>query len=477
MREQLNGKRSLWFKAKHNEAAQNLAIETIFQENPDYARAIVADNPNLALPALPNIPGRHSSPGYPRVGSPATTRPSTAYDSSRSSSYGWGHASLPPPPQPLFSPSANTILEDSWAALQQTSRTNTNFNSGRVSSMNASAPPFQYHLPHTPVRPQSTMPQILQEKPQLSSYTPSGSSFRPAQASQFAAGHFGDPSPSRALVPLGQRQPEDAETAYWAQSFEKIWDAIGKWIEENVAPAYVSILEKCQNSRALWEYMLAVTYPDKPQDAASHAACLLQSDMTRRAFVKRLMVQHTTKSVFVPELWFGFSPDVDKRIQETIDALASTEQFRNIDRQNILDQQALIVQGIMSSKFFNEFRQKKTNLLTAQFKQILIPVLAPDVNRDNAARGLNDLSWLIFEQACKMATSGLHFGYVWNETCSKFSHESHVSLNAQGMDGMTLQLRQYRLMVVMTPGITTREDRGLNIVPKRLLKSTVLTMV
>jgi hypothetical protein len=278
------------------------------------------------------------------------------------------------------------------------------------------------------------------------------------------------------MVPFAQQQPEDPAAEAWAVTFLKIFDTIGSWIEAHIAPEHIDITQKCANSSRLWDYMCQVTYPSQQPEGDSHSRHLLASDHTRKAFVKRLMVQHLVRSVWNMGLWFGFSEDMDTRIKETEAAMKDTEQFRNLDRQEILDRQARIVQHILDSKTFKEFRQKKTNTLTEQFKQILGPMVNPEVSRESAATGLNDITFIAFEQAANMATSRLHFGYVWNETCSKFSHESHVAMNPQGKDGMTLQLRHYRLMLVITPGITMRLDRGLNIVPKRVLKSTVMVM-
>jgi hypothetical protein len=342
----------------------------------------------------------------------------------------------------------------------------------RSSSMNVNAPAFQYNPPSTPNRSQSVAPFAMRNR-QASAFNPNQSAFRPTQPSQLAP--FGNPSPSSALVRFNHQQDDGSEQP-WGRMFQKLFDAIMGWIEAHIAPEYIDLKERCRNNSRLWEYMCSVTYPNQPMEGSSHSEHLLSNGHTRKAFIMRLMVQHIVRSVFHIDLWIGFSDESDARLRETLNAMNNTEQFRSMDRQEILDQQAMIVQAITEHSRFKEFRQKKTNLLTEQFKQILGAMVNPEVSRETAATGLNDITWLAFEQAATMVMSRLHFGYVWNDTCSKFSHESHVALNAKGENGMTLQIKQMRLMLVITPGITTREDRGLNIVPKRVLKSTVLVM-
>lgn len=323
-------------------------------------------------------------------------------------------------------------------------------------------------------RPHSVAPATRQIR--ASSHYGSSGVHSPATF-QSPPSNAGGPEPSNALVLRGQdNSAEDPVAQKWAKQIAQIFNAVDEWIVAYIAPQNFNVINDCRSNKKLWDYMCSVTYPGRPQEGDSHSVYLLRKEVTRKFFVKRLMVQHIVRSIWSIDIWLGFDKETDSALKGAEYALRNTELFRTHERQGLVETQGRIVKKIMESETFAQFRQKKNNAMTEQFKQILSSLMNPGASREKSVAALNDIVWLSFETSANMFMSSLHFGFVWNDTCTKFSHESHVACNHYDMNGMELQIRQFRLMLVITPGITVRDDRGMNIIPRRVMKSQVLVM-
>jgi hypothetical protein len=75
-----------------------------------------------------------------------------------------------------------------------------------------------------------------------------------------------------------------------------------------------------------------------------------------------------------------------------------------------------------------------------------------------------------------MNSSNLTFQVYFPETAQKFSAATMISKDKHYADPISLQVKQVRLKLVITPVVTMRDDRGTTIRAKNLHRATVLTM-
>jgi hypothetical protein len=149
--------------------------------------------------------------------------------------------------------------------------------------------------------------------------------------------------------------------------------------------------------------------------------------------------------------------------------------FKTYARQTIIDYQAYLIANIIMSPNFPEYRHNRIIYHAGKMKTIIGTIMDPLADKNAAGRELDAIAVEALETSANMFQSRLTFQFVFNDTCSKFAAESHVALNSQ-LNSMMLQIKQWRLMLVVTPGITLRSDQGMSILPKKVTKSEVLVM-
>jgi hypothetical protein len=104
---------------------------------------------------------------------------------------------------------------------------------------------------------------------------------------------------------------------------------------------------------------------------------------------------------------------------------------------------------------------------------MLGPLLNVGASRSDAGKGLGAIAVAAWDLSVKMHTSCRSFQVYFPETSSRFTPAIMVAKEAR-VD--LLHMRQARLMLVITPVITMRDDRGTTIVTKNLHMSNVLIM-
>jgi hypothetical protein len=149
--------------------------------------------------------------------------------------------------------------------------------------------------------------------------------------------------------------------------------------------------------------------------------------------------------------------------------------YKTFERQSIVDKTGQTIGAILKDPDFPAFRQRKESFHQQRLKTIVGPLMDLTASRHDAGFDLHNIASTAFQVSANMFQSRLNFQFVWNDTCSKFVAECHVAKDTN-LDPSTLQTKQWRLKLVITPGITLRDDRGLNLVPKRVLRSEVLVM-
>ena len=130
---------------------------------------------------------------------------------------------------------------------------------------------------------------------------------------------------------------------------------------------------------------------------------------------------------------------------------------------------------ILTDPDFPSFRQRKESFHQQRLKTIVGPLMDGSASRSDAGYDLHNIAATALQISANMFQSRLSFQFVWNDTCTKFTADSHIAKET-AVDAVTLQMRQWRLKLVITPGVTIRDDRGMSIVPRRVLRSEVLVM-
>lgn len=256
----------------------------------------------------------------------------------------------------------------------------------------------------------------------------------------------------------------------------RLFKTVGGWSETHCRQIIPGAAEAATRSNPkLWEYMLKVAacYKDA-QAAPKHALFMLNSPEHRTHFITRLILQYIEQEMLHYKVWLGWDDNTDRALQSVgpmVDFIGHPFEQRRYARH----QTRTLVEGIVSDPEYARFRKFKTTEHATRFKDIAGPFLSPDSNKSEASLGLHSIANLAMEISNKMMTSRLSFTFTWNECAVKFSHDSHIALNAD-QHGLALQHKHIRVMLVVTPGISYRDHSGVSIVPRGVTKAQVLIM-
>lgn len=145
-------------------------------------------------------------------------------------------------------------------------------------------------------------------------------------------------------------------------------------------------------------------------------------------------------------------------------------------RQSLTDRRAKAIQFAVSHPDWKKYRTAQTNEHLVKLRAHVGPMLNTHCNRAQAGQDLGPVILKAWEISERMNAAELTFQVSFPETATKFTASSMIAKDQPTVDPMTLQLRQTRLKLVITPVITMRDDRGNTIKAKNLHHSTVLTM-
>lgn len=124
------------------------------------------------------------------------------------------------------------------------------------------------------------------------------------------------------------------------------------------------------------------------------------------------------------------------------------------------------------------FKNHKLNQHHQHLKTMVAPFLPRDKKSTTTQEAFYDLFTIAgsaWELSTKLFQSRLTFQYVWNDVHTRFSAETHRSLGID-LDPHMLQQEYWRIKLCVTPAITLRNDQGMTIDTKNILKSGVLVM-
>ncbi|OIW27951.1 hypothetical protein CONLIGDRAFT_455863 [Coniochaeta ligniaria NRRL 30616] len=289
---------------------------------------------------------------------------------------------------------------------------------------------------------------------------------------------FGSPQLSRARQMVIRQNEAELINAIevWKEEFSKIFRLVNGWAAQyavQVQPDQALTIQK--EAPRLWEFMCDILYPGQPEAGASHARFLLEDEQCRSFFVERMMLQYIVNNVLSVEGWMGFNDDTDRELKELNDRLQSTEVFKSYIRQSIIDQISSTIGRMLADPSFNEYRARRISFHQQRLKTIVGPLMDPEASRTDAGFDLHAVASTALQVSALMFQSRLNFEFSWSLTCSKFSLDYHVPKEPP-CDPLMLQAKQYRIKLVVTPAILFRDDRGVSINPKRVLRSEVFVM-
>lgn len=144
-------------------------------------------------------------------------------------------------------------------------------------------------------------------------------------------------------------------------------------------------------------------------------------------------------------------------------------------RHETLQRQSRAIKSIIGAPDWRKYEHQKITAHTNRLKDIVGPLLSLNVDRKSASGELNHISTAGWDASAQILASEYSFQFVFNDCGSKFSFGSHAALNSDE-DPMVLQTRQWRVMCVVTPGMTYRDDSGVSVTPRFLSKAQVLVM-
>jgi hypothetical protein len=138
---------------------------------------------------------------------------------------------------------------------------------------------------------------------------------------------------------------------------------------------------------------------------------------------------------------------------------------------------AKVVQFIVEAPEAEVFKRRSVAKHVDMLHSILKPMRSCSIDDEQSRKGLTvviNAAWTI---TTRIWTSGMTLHYYFPETGSKFAYGTMRSINYTDTPSDQMQYQQYRIMLVVTPTLSLRDDRDMDrLRTHELLKSDVLVM-
>lgn len=158
-------------------------------------------------------------------------------------------------------------------------------------------------------------------------------------------------------------------------------------------------------------------------------------------------------------------------------AISGGARPQGLERQRIVMDHAKVIQFILESPQIDDFKRQTVAKHVDMLHDILRPMRNCVIEDDQARKALTivvNAAWAI---TTKIWSSGMTLHYYFPETGSKFAFGTMRSLNYGETPSEQMQYQQYRIMLVVTPTLSLRDDRDMDrLRTHELLKSDVLVM-
>ena len=154
----------------------------------------------------------------------------------------------------------------------------------------------------------------------------------------------------------------------------------------------------------------------------------------------------------------------------------ATTASKTAERQVLVDRRAELIKEMTEGENAARFKNFKLTQHHQFLKTMVAPFLPKRTSRNVTNEAFFDLFTITasaWELAIRLFQSRLTFQYLWSDAGTRFSVESHEPLDCR-VSRLTLQYEQCRVMLAATPAVIVRNDQGLHIDTKNILKSGVL---
>ncbi|KAL2155552.1 hypothetical protein VTH82DRAFT_294 [Thermothelomyces myriococcoides] len=246
----------------------------------------------------------------------------------------------------------------------------------------------------------------------------------------------------------------------------------------------------------LWNYMCKICRTSQEQQPGDHALRLLKDTDARPYLMQRLILQHILVYICSYEGWKDYSEDVDEEMEKLEKDLKKMDASKTYDRQAIIDRRAQLVSSMMEGRNAASFKNYKQT----QHHQHLKAMLGPFLGKRKTANELNEAFYDLFsittaawDLSAKLLRSRLTFQFAWADAGARFAVETHEPLDRAGAGAgagtsaavavadrrhrsSTLQHEHCRIRFCATPAVTVRNDQGMTIDIRNIIKAGVLLM-
>ncbi|KAI1750168.1 hypothetical protein F4782DRAFT_548832 [Xylaria castorea] len=254
-------------------------------------------------------------------------------------------------------------------------------------------------------------------------------------------------------------------------------------------PPNVAFSKLKEQESYTWHYLMQQVYKD-PEHAANHLAYLLSTKAFVPYLIQRTCVDYLLKKLLTPQVFLGFSDQMDGHLQALQGQLAniagmplvqssdllslvprtnghalSTDNrdrpTHNRNRQRVIEDHAKLIKAIAMSREVSEFRKRTVDRHANIMSALLDPCRAQGTSVDTAHKSLRIMVAACWDISIKVWSSGKTLHYVFPECANKFSPGTMEALNGHHMASSPEDLvtSQCRVSLVVTPTMTLRDDR------------------
>ncbi|KAI0432327.1 hypothetical protein F5Y09DRAFT_353797 [Xylaria sp. FL1042] len=214
-----------------------------------------------------------------------------------------------------------------------------------------------------------------------------------------------------------------------------------------------------------WHFMLQQVYKD-PDHAAGHLSYLLSTQPYVIYLLQRTCVDYLLKKLLSPQVFLGFSDQMDGHLRALQSQLANIADSRDRpanmrNRQRVVEDHAKLIKAIAMSRDVAEFRKRTIDRHSNVMSALLDPCRSQGTSGEEAHNCLRIMVAACWDISIKVWSSGKTLHYVFPECGTKFSPGTMEALNMEQMGATPSELvtSQWRVSLVMTPTMTLRDDR------------------
>ncbi|KAK8086656.1 hypothetical protein PG994_001630 [Apiospora phragmitis] len=275
-------------------------------------------------------------------------------------------------------------------------------------------------------------------------------------------------------------EPEDIQ-----QGFGRVYEMMeGLVATQHCTPPYNDVDRMLHTSHPdTWNYILAMGLAN-PVQSATHMSHLLGDAACRHFVIKRVIVDYLFNSMISPDVFRGFSDEMDghlealqQKMRSKFPGNANGGRPQGTQRQRLIEDHAKLIKHILYSPEGKDFRDRAITKHVNMLSMILRPMRNCTTDDQSAQKALRIIISNAFTVTSKLWTSCMTIHYFFPETGSKFSNGQMRPMNHLEISPEQLQYSQWRVMLVVCPTLSLRDDRNADSLrTHELMKADVLVM-